>query len=143
MAKRALCIDQKGGQDKPHPTCVMNNQMAWDIIHHMCKNHPDSMVIVKPYQRKKDGRVTVTKADLGLQKYKGVDERSKIRIPSKNIETDTVDTVKAEILGDPPNATKLWFLYQPLQIIHKPVKEHEEEHYQCCLCHHHYCKEKA
>eukprot|EP00957_Ditylum_brightwellii_P046148 3501177-Ditylum_brightwellii.AAC.1 len=109
------------------------------------------MVIVKPYQRKKDGRstytalyyyylgtntindlVTAMEADLDLQKYKGetrradfetyvthqnkcrnvlndltrfgysgMGERSKIRILSKNIETKTVDTVKAQILGDP------------------------------------------
>eukprot|EP00957_Ditylum_brightwellii_P189063 14392587-Ditylum_brightwellii.AAC.1 len=75
--------------------------------------------------------------------YKGMDKRSKDRIPRKNIETDTVDTVKTKILGDPPNATKLWFLYQPLQVVHKPVKEHKEERYQCLLCYHHYCKEEA
>eukprot|EP00957_Ditylum_brightwellii_P034263 2598272-Ditylum_brightwellii.AAC.1 len=60
MTKRVPYIHREGGQDKTHPTYVMNNQMVWEIISHMCKSYPDDMAAVKPYQRKMDGRDAYT-----------------------------------------------------------------------------------
>ena len=39
-------------------------------------------------------------ADLIRYGYRGLDERSKVRILNKNIETDTVQAVKTQILVD-------------------------------------------
>jgi len=149
MIARAPHVHVVGNDTIAHPTFVLNSAKVWDILETMTEGK-SSRVIIKPHQRKKDGRaayfalkqhylginavndmvtaaeaklegykyrgegrkqqfskyVTFQKrqhnilADLERYGYKGLDDRSKVRILNKNIETDIVQTVKAQILAD-------------------------------------------
>ena len=149
MIARATHGRTVGNTTEVHPTFVLNSAKVWDILKSMTEGKP-SRVIVKPRQRKKDGRaahfalkqhhlgintvndmVTAAEAkldgykyrgegrkqqftkyltfqkrqhnilaDLERYGYKGLDERTKVRILNRNIKTDTFQAVTAQILAD-------------------------------------------
>ena len=148
IARSAFVVSSSTGA-RVHPHYRANREKVYDILVKLTESKP-SRVIIRPFQRARDGRaaytalyhhylgtnaindtVTTVEAQLNNYKYKGetkkhtfvkfvtfqkkchnslaalephgykgLDERSKVRILMGCIETPTVDTVKTKILSD-------------------------------------------